>query len=255
MHSTRGFTADPASLQVVVLLAMFCAVEAPLAGPARLWVETDRGGDSLIVGARAEVRFGLSADAPGAAGVAWPLEFQFTNGNIIGPLSDTSEIFFSSPAQSYFGFRTWQIAYGAAATDPDTTLCAIASTGPAYWHHSGIVWHMSFIPLDTGRIAIDSVRLPLGPYMDVVDPSGQSIPFIWEPKTLYVVKCSVALAGDVNCDGCVDLADLVMLGNALDGLFAPGLACVECAGDMNGNGSLDESDYDLLYDLVAGAAP
>jgi hypothetical protein len=61
--------------------------------------------------------------------------------------------------------------------------------------------------------------------------------------------------GDVNCDGCVDLSDVVLLGNILDGLYDPtGTGGVYTA-DANGDNAWTQADYDLVYDVVAGVQP
>ena len=60
-----------------------------------------------------------------------------------------------------------------------------------------------------------------------------------------------ALLGDVNCDAVIDLADVVLLGNFLDGLVDESTTCLECAGDVDIDGDVDESDYSQLYDLIS----
>jgi hypothetical protein len=61
--------------------------------------------------------------------------------------------------------------------------------------------------------------------------------------------------GDVNCDGLVDLADVVLLGNIIDGLYDPTGTGGQYSGDADGSGVIDPVDYDLLYDVVAGVQP
>ena len=60
--------------------------------------------------------------------------------------------------------------------------------------------------------------------------------------------------GDVNCDGDIDLQDVVALGNILDGLLAAAGGAIYTQ-DVNGDGTVDEADYQLLYDVVAGVQP
>jgi hypothetical protein len=60
--------------------------------------------------------------------------------------------------------------------------------------------------------------------------------------------------GDINCDGCVDLQDVVALGNIVDGLLAPAGASIYTA-DTDGDNDHDNADYDLLYDVVSGVQP
>jgi hypothetical protein len=61
--------------------------------------------------------------------------------------------------------------------------------------------------------------------------------------------------GDVNCDGCVDLQDVVALGNIVDGLLDPTGTAGVYAGDVDGDNDWDAADYDLLYDVVSGVQP
>jgi outer membrane protein assembly factor BamB len=61
--------------------------------------------------------------------------------------------------------------------------------------------------------------------------------------------------GDVNCDGCIDLADVVLLGNILDGLYNPAGTGGVYTADANGDNAYTQADYDLVYDVVAGVQP
>jgi len=63
--------------------------------------------------------------------------------------------------------------------------------------------------------------------------------------------CGSDLLGDVNCDGCTDLADVVTLGNMLDHLIGP-TSCSDCTGDVDIDGDVDEDDFNQLYDAIAG---
>ena len=65
----------------------------------------------------------------------------------------------------------------------------------------------------------------------------------------------LSFTGDMNCDSLLDLSDVVMLGNALDGFFELSGTCGEGAGDIDSDGDIDQDDYDLLYDTVAGVGP
>lgn len=61
--------------------------------------------------------------------------------------------------------------------------------------------------------------------------------------------------GDVNCDGIRDLADVVLVGNHVDGITVETNPCSVLAGDMNEDSVITGDDYDLLFDEVAGVAP
>jgi hypothetical protein len=72
-------------------------------------------------------------------------------------------------------------------------------------------------------------------------------------NTVSKMKAYAGLgAGDVNLDGVIDLADVVRLGNIIDGSFDPTGTGGEFAGDCDGDGDIDEDDYNLLYDVVSG---
>lgn len=60
--------------------------------------------------------------------------------------------------------------------------------------------------------------------------------------------------GDINCDGCVDLQDVVALGNIVDGLLPASGAAIYTA-DADGDNDHDNADYNLLYDVVSGVQP
>lgn len=60
--------------------------------------------------------------------------------------------------------------------------------------------------------------------------------------------------GDINCDGCIDLQDVVALGNIVDGILAPAGASNYTA-DTDGDNDHDAADYNLLYDVVSGVQP
>jgi len=59
----------------------------------------------------------------------------------------------------------------------------------------------------------------------------------------------------MNCDGLLDLSEVVLLGNVIDGLIDLTGTCGEGKGDMDSDSDIDEDDYNLLYDIVAGAGP
>lgn len=60
--------------------------------------------------------------------------------------------------------------------------------------------------------------------------------------------------GDINCDGCIDLQDVVALGNIVDGLLPASGASIYTA-DADGDNDHDDADYNLLYDVVSGVQP
>ena len=79
-----------------------------------------------------------------------------------------------------------------------------------------------------------------------------SVPTVIVQAHLHVIDLKL---GDVNCDGDVDLCDLVYLGNILDSLATVIATCTELTADVDGDGDLSENDYSDLYDIVAGVGP
>jgi hypothetical protein len=71
-----------------------------------------------------------------------------------------------------------------------------------------------------------------------------------KPACAYSVE-----PGHVSCGAHLDLVDVVLLGNYLDGLIDANHLCLDCAGDVDQDGDIDEDDYDLLYDIAAGIKP
>jgi len=63
-------------------------------------------------------------------------------------------------------------------------------------------------------------------------------------------RAVAAIKADMNCDGWFDLADVVLLGNVIDGLIDLTGTCGEDKGDVNMDGNLDEDDYEMSFDLV-----
>ena len=61
--------------------------------------------------------------------------------------------------------------------------------------------------------------------------------------------------GDLNCDGIIDLVDVVLLGNYIDGLIDLTGTCGGGQADVDSDGDIDEDDYNLLYDVIAGVGP
>lgn len=78
---------------------------------------------------------------------------------------------------------------------------------------------------------------------------ADSLVLVADHYGLLTLKKSFA-RGDGNCDGCVNLVDLTMLGNALDGLLDLSGSCGEFNLDMDDDGDLDELDYQGLMDTL-----
>ena len=57
-------------------------------------------------------------------------------------------------------------------------------------------------------------------------------------------------AGDINCDGSVDLKDVVMLGKYIAGGY--NIELDEDTADLNGDGAVNDNDIDILRKFIAG---
>ena len=192
---------------------MFGVRNAQCGLPIYLHVETDTGNDTLMVGVPGSIIFRAdSAEGWRAAGFLWPIVYHFTNGNIIGPLSEGSEVFYSAYAYTVFESLDWHPGYGASVTDPDTTVASFIDFGGLYWNQSEEMWRITFVPSDTGHIVVDSVRTLLYS-LHVVDEFG-NVPFTWKGATITVVPyCPVQVAGDVNADGRLSAPDIIVTVN------------------------------------------
>ena len=111
---------------------------------------------------------------------------------------------------------------------------------------SGIAGNIS---LDPGfcAIAYDDYHLSISsPCLPENNSCGVQIGALGAGCTADVIT------GDVNCDGIVDLSDIVALGNALDGLTSLTGTCAADAADLDGDSDTDEDDYNLLFDEITG---
>jgi len=122
-------------------------------------------------------------------------------------------------------------------------------TRDSVWHHldagTGVeIESWPFTGLVHGTVVLDDRILVSTRSAAVGTGNGQLASF------RCTVPCPTGLVGDITCDGNLDLADVVFLGNYLDGLVTFTPPCVGCA-DLDDNGEIDENDYFSLFDLLA----
>jgi len=214
-------------------------------------VDTDTGNGTLYVGEPGSIVFSVIAPATTTiAAFAMPLEYQFSNGNIIGPIAESgsgAQVVFSDKSRGVFEALPWNQGYGLAATDPDTTLLGCLDFGGTAWSGSGEIWRLAFVPLDTGTIVIDSATVPPGTRFEVVDAGAQSLAFTWQPVTITVLQGMPT--GDVNGNDVINSSDIVSLVNFI---FKGGVPPVDCeaTADVNCSGEVSTSDLLGLVNFV-----
>jgi cysteine-rich repeat protein len=216
-----------------------------------LTMRSDTGTDTFFVDVPGSIIF--SVDAPAAEEVwafAFPLVYTFSNGNIMGPVTETggpAYITFSDKATTAFEALTWHTAHGLAATDPDTTLTGLLNFDMSPWSGSGELWRLTFVPLDTGQITIDSATVPPGVPVEVVGSDAGYLPFTWQPGTFEVLPG--VPTGDVNNDLVLTSSDVISLVSYSFKSGAPPALC-EAVGDVNCSGTVTASDIIALVNHV-----
>ncbi len=223
-----------------------------------LSVGTGSGNDTLIAGVPGSIVFSIHAPTDQEiAGIAFPLLYTFSNGNLIGPISGSgggAYIQVSPKAQSAFEIQAWNPILGASATDPDTTLLGLIDLNFSTWTGSGELWRLNFVPTDTGTILVDAIVVPPGVPMEILDPTAANLPFAWISGTITVVPGYAT--GDANNDQQVTSSDIISLVNfTFKGGASP--AVCEARGDVNCSGGITASDIVRLVTFVfkAGLKP
>lgn len=216
-----------------------------------LVVDTDSGHGTLYAGVEGSIVFSVIAPSTqDIAAFSMPLEYLFSNGNIIGPVSQSgsgARVEFSEKAQSACEALVWNNEYGDDATDPDTTVLACIDFGGPAWHGSGEIWRLIFIPLDTGTIIIDGATISTGALLELVDGNAQDLPFEWAPTEIRVVEGIPT--GNVNGVGSISSSDVIYLVNYM---FKAGPSPVFCEarGDVDCSGTVTTSDLISLVNFI-----
>jgi len=92
---------------------------------------------------------------------------------------------------------------------------------------------------DTIAVSFDTAALPLGQYHATITVSAADA----EPQGVYVAL-AVAIKGDVNTDGTIDIADVSRCLQMAVGAVTPDLDLA----DLDGNGTIDSQDAALLLE-------
>jgi hypothetical protein len=157
--------------------------------------------------------------------------------------------FFDQPAHGEASYRMMSNPTGYCAT-VDPSSCANTDLAA--------LWSAAHFPSIADGASVDI-------YMAIyrVEDGVNGLPFVSGAAGAEAVYREVTCRakafagfgkGDINCDGCIDLQDVVALGNIVDGLLTPSPAAVYTA-DADGDNDWDSADYNLLYDVVSGVQP
>jgi hypothetical protein len=187
------------------------------------------------------------------------MKYTFSNGNTIGPIGLGAGIAYMVPSPKAYervGFMGWNRNHAKEATNPSATLLGMSCLGAStnYWTGSGELWRITFTPLDTGTITIDSTTLPPANELAVIDPRGDDLSYQWASKSI-TVKAGMP-TGNVNGDGIISSSDLVYLVNFLYKQGAPPAPC-EARGDVDCSGIVNALDImkNINYVFKAGQRP
>ena len=231
-------------------------------GTVQIAVKTSYDNDSLYLGGRGAIIFDVDWAGQEIASLSYSLDFDFSNGNVIGPISETpippgAGFAYSAYAQQVFESLLFFEAMGQDFTDnPDTLLFGATDFGGGGWRKIAELARISFTPTDTGVITIDSVLVPLASTpIGVLDVNANELPFIWLGATITVAPCPV-LMGDVNDNGLVNSSDLIYYVNYVF-KSGPEPQPRREAGDVNCTGGLTGGDiiYLVNYLFKGGPAP
>lgn len=239
---------------VSAILAFHLSPHESFAQPVTIRVETDMGNDTLFLERPGSIIFNVQvSEGTEIAAMKFPMLFNFTNGNIMGPIVEGSQFTYAVYA-GFFEIRAFSEYYGDSVTDPDTLVWLLISD----WGHglrtSAELVRITFTPLDTGWITVDSMPSPLGSLgLEVVDQFGMLLPFDWKSATFAVVPCPVKM-GDVNEDGRLSTADVVHI---VSYLFRGGAGFTPRpeVGDVDCSGENAVADVVYLVDYLFRGGP
>jgi hypothetical protein len=225
----------------------------------RFRILTSSGTDTLFLGGVSKIYFTVDANGHDVQSLLWTLQWSFSNGNIIGPISDqTGEVAYSNTAQQAFQTRAF-ISGSAPGSNPDTSTLILVGFGDSMFHGDEWLWSVTFTPSDTGTIFVDSTADYFPPHSQPVEANDAlvgSLPLDFIPGRIVVLPCPYDQMGDVNQDDVLTSADLIYLINYMfksgpDPLPERSIADVNCSGGLGGSDII----YLVNYVFKGGAAP
>lgn len=230
---------------IILLLTCLHADVARSQSAYHLTVGTNTGNDTMMVGVEGSLIFGVdsSAGVPVTA-FTWTLEFDYSNGNVIGPISDfgpDSNVTFVRPPI----FWAKAVRKKSWTRSTDTLVVGTFYFVSPFWTGTGEQWRITFTPSDTGHLTIDSAWSPPANRFSIVAADASDFPVSWTPKTItFVAYCPT---GDSNEDSVITAADIIYLVNYV---FKGGPEPVPCValGDVNCSGTVTSAD---IVGLVA----
>jgi len=231
-------------------------------GAVQIAVRTSYDNDSLYLGGRGAIVFNVDWAGNEIAAISYSLGFNFSNGNVIGPISETpippgAEFAYSAYAKQVFESLPFNENMGQDFTDGfDTLLFGAIDFGSGGWRKNAELARISFTPTDTGVITIDSFFMPpASTPIGVLDVNANELPFIWSGATITAAPCPV-LMGDVNVSGEVNSSDLIYYVNYIF-KSGPEPQPRRESGDVNCTGGLTGGDiiYLVNYMFKGGPAP
>jgi len=182
---------------MILCLSLISSVQPLQAQPVIIRVVTDQVFDTVYTPKPVSIIMTVDPNGVNVASIAFGMRFDFTNGNIIGPMTETSEysgspaFIFSSRAQAIFEqCAVNNVQLSDFSDEPFDTLMwgVLDFTGDGTWSGPMEIARITFLPLDTGTITISPVRIAPGGPLDVMDQHGVTVPYDWEQPTIHIPK-------------------------------------------------------------------
>jgi hypothetical protein len=230
----------------------------PQPGDVRLRVTTHTGTDTIFFGNPATIHVRMDAAGHELSGVSMVFRWTFTNGNILGSISQgAGQVTFSDAVLSAFESVSWN---GFNGSPTDTSLVGLVDFNGEGYSTDDVAWSVTFNPTDTGTVLIysglDFTVPPICCGSSATDTADDDIPISWMPVRIPVVPCPYPLMGDVTQDGQLTSSDLIYFINYL---FKSGPAPLpdRSVGDTNCSGGLTGADIIVLVNYIfkSGAPP
>jgi hypothetical protein len=154
-----------AALPGLLLFCAFLLALIPTQAAAESFVEISTTQDHFV-GTTLEpfdIVFSVHPGGEAVQGISFPLEINFSNGNIIGEIDEwpngDAQLLYSSRAVETFASLSFN-GFGPPG-DPDTMLVGMISFGPP-WQGTGERFRIHVVPTDTGSFDFGVASIPPG---------------------------------------------------------------------------------------------